>query len=100
MTEAVAEQFASEGSAALRNQPLSGVPFKVYVRESARNQVPTSAFLIESLAARGSRILLVSAVFAIAASCCNRLRRFYPLGMSLGVIGFSIGLARVVGSWS
>jgi 1-acyl-sn-glycerol-3-phosphate acyltransferase len=96
----VAAEIRDEGAAAVRHQPLSGIPYKVYVSKSGSGGVAVGRFAVESLVARGSRIALVCLLIALLGLSLRRLRRFYPLAIGVGAAGFLIGLAQVVSVWS
>ncbi|MET0740271.1 MAG: lysophospholipid acyltransferase family protein [Candidatus Nanopelagicales bacterium] len=100
MRATVAQQTSVEGPAAVRNQALNGIPFKVYVAEAARRSEPVGPFLAHAAAARGLRIVAVSLMFAGAAALLRRLRHLYPAYVVLLVVGFGLGLAQVVLSWN
>ena len=100
MHAAVAEQVDLEGAAALRHQPLSGIPYKVYAAEAGRAGVPVATFVAESVVARGLRLGIVCGGLAAAAGVTRRTRRFVPIVVPLALGGFAVGLARVFHSWS
>ena len=98
MEAVAADRVAEDGARALLAQPLSGVPYKVYA--TAATDVPAGDFVVWSLAARGGRIAVVAAVFALLGVVGRRWRRFYPAYLLVLVAGFAAGLSRVVSSWS
>lgn len=100
MHAAATRQVAAEGAAAMRHQPLSGTPYKVYAVTAGRAHVDPLAFAAWSLATRGVRIVAVGLAVTGLARLGRRLRRFYPpylLGLGAG---FGLGLVSVVSSWS
>jgi hypothetical protein len=97
----VAEQTAEHGAAAVRSQPLAGIPYKVYAAEAGRRSVPLDSFVAHSAAGRGLRIAVVGLLLTAVAAVLRRpLRRLYPLVLPLVLVGFAAGLARVVQVWS
>jgi len=68
--------------------------------EAGRAGVPPLAFVVQSAAGRGLRILGFGLGFALIGRCLRQLRHLYPLYVALVVTGFAAGLAQVVGSWS
>ncbi|HEX6444519.1 MAG TPA: lysophospholipid acyltransferase family protein [Streptosporangiales bacterium] len=100
MHAAATRQVAAEGAAAMRHQPLSGTPYKVYAIAAGRAHVDPLAFAAWSLATRDGRIVVVGLAVSGLARLGRRLRRFYtPYLLGLGA-GFGLGLATVVSSWS
>jgi 1-acyl-sn-glycerol-3-phosphate acyltransferase len=92
--------LAREGAAALWEQPLSGIPYKVFALQAApvADLLP---FLTTTAAARGARILVVALLFALGGIICRRLLdRLYGLALALYAAAFFVGLARVVAAWS
>lgn len=100
MVEAADDWLAAEGAVALRHQPLSGLPFKVFALLAGARGVPFGPFILCALAARGARFLTVSGLAALIA------RRFEPLVarhsrllLSLWAGLFTLGLWRMVIRW-
>jgi hypothetical protein len=83
----------------MANQPMSGIPYKVYGAASGRDQVGLSPFLLHSAPARGLRILIVGAVVGLIGALLRRWRHWYPAAIALFVPAFAVGLAAVVQSW-
>ncbi len=101
MIEAVSGWFAVEGGAALRHQPLSGVPFKVFGLQAADHGVGVGAFAWGTVLARAPRIVLVGAAFGgLGAITRRRMPRFYGVFAVLFAAVFTASLAHVVRSWS
>lgn len=100
MHDTASRQIATEGAAAMRHQPLSGTPYKVYAVAAGHARVDPLAFAAWSLATRGVRIVVVGLAVTGIARLGRRLRRFYtPYLLGLGA-GFGLGLVSVVSSWS
>jgi len=99
MHAAVVEQVAAHGAAAVRAQPMSGVPYKVYAYTAGRERVGLGAFVAHSAPARGLRLLVVGLLAAVFGAVCRPWRRWYPAYLVWFVVVFSGGLAAVVGSW-
>jgi 1-acyl-sn-glycerol-3-phosphate acyltransferase len=57
MHAAAAQQVSAEGAAAMRQQPMSGVPYKVYGQAAGRAHVGLDAFVLASVPARAVRIV-------------------------------------------
>ena len=100
MHVAVAAQVAAHGAAAVHAQPLSGIPFKVYVATAGAHRVGLARFVVASAQARGARILAAGLVMTLAAACAARLRRFYPVYLAALAIVVAGGLWAVVSAWS
>jgi len=100
MHAAVTAEVAARGAAAVHAQPLSGIPFKVYVATAGAHRVGLVRFIVASAQARGARILAAGMIMTIAAACAARLRRFYPAYLALLAIVFTGGLWAVVAAWS
>jgi 1-acyl-sn-glycerol-3-phosphate acyltransferase len=100
MHAAVAAQVAAHGAAAVHAQPLSGIPFKVYVAAAGAHRAGLGGFLAASAQARGARILAAGLVMTVAGACAGRLRRFYPAYLAGLAAVFTGGLWAVVAAWS
>lgn len=100
MHAAVAAETRAEGARAVRQQPLSGIPVKVYAAEAGRRHVPAGRFAEEVAVARGVRILGVGLALGAAGALLARWRRFYPAYLVVGVAGYAVGLSTVVSAWS
>lgn len=92
--------LAWEGSRAVRRQPLSGIPFKVFARRAGSLGVPPAAFLGRALVVRGARFVVASGGTALVAW------RFAPLVAGrrwwlilLWSVVFGLGLSRAVATW-
>lgn len=99
MHATAATQLADDGAAAMRHQPLSGIPYKVYAAEAGRAGVDPAAFAAWSAGTRGTRILLVGSALTTLGAVLRRMARFYPAYLGTLVLGFCIGLAGVVSAW-
>jgi len=93
-------EVAEHGSAALRGQPMSGIPYKVYGLAAGRAHVGLGGFLGESVPARAVRILVVAGLAGFFGAATRTWRRWYPAFVVLFVTLFAAGLAAVVTSWS
>lgn len=100
MHAAVAAQVAAHGAAAVYAQPLSGIPFKVYVTTAGARHAGLARFVAASAQARGVRILATGLVITVAAACAARLRRFYPAYLLALAAVFGAGLSAVLTVWS
>ena len=93
-------EVAAEGASAVRHQPLSGIPVKVYAAEAGRAHVAPLPFLEVALAHRGVRIALVGAGCALLGGLLRRARHLYPAVLTGGTALFAAGFALVVAGWS
>lgn len=100
MRAAVHVETMAEGAAAVRHQPLSGIPFKAYAAGAGRAGVPPVAFLAAATESRGLRIGLVGAGLALAGAALRRARHLYPAVLVAGTVLVAAGFALVVASWS
>jgi membrane protein YqaA with SNARE-associated domain len=100
MHAAATAQLAAEGPAAVRRQPVSGVPYKVYASAAGRQHVDLAPFLAHSALARGTRILGVGLIAMIFGAICRPWRRWYPAYVVWFVLVFTAGLTAIVYSWS
>jgi 1-acyl-sn-glycerol-3-phosphate acyltransferase len=100
MRDAVAVHVAGEGPAAVRHQPLSGIPFKVYAAEAGRAGVDPAAFLTTAVQVRGLRIALVGLACAGLGLALGRVRHRYPAVLLGGLALFTVGFSAVVAHWS
>lgn len=100
MHAAVAAEVAAHGAAAVYAQPLSGIPFKVYVATIGAHRAGLVPFIVASAQARGARMLAVGMIMTIAAACAARLRRFYPAYLLALAVVVTGGLSAVIAAWS
>ena len=98
MASTVAQQTAAEGATAVRHQPWSGIPVKVYAAEAGRRNVPAPTFLATVAWVRMVRIATVALFVGSLASLVPR-RAFVPAVVA-ALAFFGTGLVRVVASWS
>ena len=92
--------LAEGGAAALRHQPLSGLPFKIFAMLAGERRMPLPAFLGWALLARGSRFLAVSVLSALIGRRFASLVRRYPGPLLLlWSAAFLLGLRRTVQRW-
>lgn len=100
MRETVVLQTEQEGASAVRHQPLSGVPYKVYAARAGEAEVDPVRFGVESLAARGARIGVLGLTFAGLGVLVGRRPRAYPWIVLAAGVTFTVGLAVVVAAWA
>jgi 1-acyl-sn-glycerol-3-phosphate acyltransferase len=100
MHATAATEIATEGASALRHQPMSGIPYKVYGAAAGRAGTGVGPFIVASLPARGLRIVVVGALAGLVGAVLARWRRWYAVLIGLFVTVFAAGLAAVVQSWS
>ena len=100
MREQVRVQTAAEGAAAVRHQPLAGIPFKVYAAQAGRSGVSPGPFLASALTHRGLRIAGVGTLCTLAGVALRRRPQRYPAVLALGLGAFAAGLSAVVVAWS
>jgi 1-acyl-sn-glycerol-3-phosphate acyltransferase len=100
MRVAVAEQTAAEGALAVRHQPLSGIPFKVYAAEAGRAGVDPLPFLGAAIGHRGARIATVGAACTLLGAALRRWPQRYLQVVGTGSGLFAIGLTLVVAAWT
>jgi 1-acyl-sn-glycerol-3-phosphate acyltransferase len=100
MHEVAETQIADVGAAALANQPLSGIPFKVYGAAAGHADTGLGPFVAASLPARALRIMAAGVLAGLAGTAIGRWRRWYPAIIALFITVFGAALAAVVHSWS
>ena len=100
------EGWLADGAAGLAHQPLSGVPYKVFVAEAGDTAVPVAEFMAATLQYRAPRLIAVAAVTATVAALGWRVvpRRWQPrvhvAVLATGTVVLFAGLAAVVARWS
>ncbi|HEX8003245.1 MAG TPA: lysophospholipid acyltransferase family protein [Mycobacteriales bacterium] len=101
MHAVAAAQLDAEGAAALRHQPFSGIPYKVYAVRAGETRTGLPAFAAWTVAARGGRIVAVGLALSLAGLALRRLlARCYGTYVAwLGGV-FTLSLHRVVTTWS
>lgn len=105
MHAAVATWLA-DGAAGLAHQPLSGVPYKVFVAAAPPAGVDLGAFVLETLRYRGARLAGTALLTAAVAAAGWRwlpaqLRAAAHVATTGGVVALLVvGLALVVRAWS
>jgi 1-acyl-sn-glycerol-3-phosphate acyltransferase len=100
MRVTVAEQTAAEGAHAVRHQPLSGIPFKVYAAEAGRAGVEPLPFLGAAISHRGVRIASVGAACSLLGVALRRWPQRYLQVVGTGSAVFAVGLTLVVAAWT
>jgi membrane protein YqaA with SNARE-associated domain len=92
--------MSEQGVGALLQQPLSGIPYKVFALHAADVGLALPAFVAMSVAARGLRIVAVAAIFAGGGVALRRLwPRIFGLFLVAYCIVFAFGLSATVRSW-
>ena len=94
--------WLADGSAGLMRQPLSGIPYKVFVFLAAGLRLNFAAFLLFSTIARSLRIFAVGGSAALLgfAAGKERVSRLYDAFFVLSCLVFALGLWRVVVQFS
>jgi 1-acyl-sn-glycerol-3-phosphate acyltransferase len=102
MAEAARAWLVEGGTPAILRQPLSGIPYKVFVFVSRDVDLDLFGFLMFSVIARGLRIFAVGAVAGLIGWVAGKQRatRYYDVFLALLTTSFAIGLWRVVASFS
>ena len=98
MIEETSRLVSESGSAAVLNQPLSGIPYKVFVYISGAQHQPLLIFVWASLVARSVRIFAVAGVAGLLGRLAGprRSARYYDLFLVAFTAVFIYGLWRVV----
>jgi membrane protein YqaA with SNARE-associated domain len=99
MHATVARTVAERGAGAMADQPLSGIPYKVFGAAAGRAHIGVVAFVAASVAARGVRMLLVGALTGLLGAVLARWRRYYTAAIAAFVTVFAVVLAAVIQSW-
>jgi 1-acyl-sn-glycerol-3-phosphate acyltransferase/membrane protein YqaA with SNARE-associated domain len=100
MHAVVAAQTAREGAAAVRHQPFSGIPFKVYAAQAGRAHVGLGAFVRQAAAARGARIAGFGLGLTAFGAAARSRRRFYGWYLAAFGVCFVALLAAVLTYWA
>lgn len=102
MLDAASAWLAELGAMGVLRQPLSGVPYKVFVYLAGAERLPFFLFFWTSVVARSFRIFAVAAIGAGLGKIAGdrRLSRFYDVFLILYTTVFVYGLWRVAGSVS
>lgn len=100
MHSTAAEEFREEGARAVRHQPASGNPYKVYIPAAADAKVPAGDFAYYSVKHRGARILLLGTTLTLLGWIFQRWRRFYAYYMVVLGVSFTVLLSMVYNSWT
>ncbi|MCO8307021.1 lysophospholipid acyltransferase family protein [Streptomyces sp. RKCA744] len=93
------KEIRLEGARAVRHQPASGIPYKVYAAEAGRAGVPAGAWALRSTAARGQRIVGVGLVLTLIGVLSQRWRRFFPQYLIFVGVAFTALFALVISAW-
>lgn len=100
MHEQAATWMEASGAGGLLQQPLSGIPYKVFGLQAGEAGLSFPAFIAMSLAARGLRIAVVAAIFAGGGVALQRLwPRVFGLFLIAYCVVFAFGLSATVESW-
>lgn len=100
MLTQVRTELRAEGADAVWHQPSSAIPYKMYSAEAGRMGVPVGEWAVNSLAARGQRMVTIGAVLAMIGVLAQRWRRFYPAWVVTFTAVFAVGLTLLVRMWS
>ncbi|WP_260637949.1 lysophospholipid acyltransferase family protein [Streptomyces angustmyceticus] len=93
-------EIRQEGAAAVRHQPASGIPYKVYAAEAGRAGVPAGDWVLRSALARGQRIVTLGLGLTLVGVLTQRWRRFFPQYLIVLVATFTALFALVIHMWS
>lgn len=101
MIDQAGRQLADLGSLAVLAQPLSGIPYKIFVYLAGAGRLSFVVFFAASIAARSFRIFVVTAVSAGLGKLAGveRVARYYDVFLVLFTAVFAYGLYRVVASF-
>lgn len=93
--------LASYGSLGVLRQPLSGIPYKVFVYLAGAGKQSFLAFFIASILARSIRIFAVAGAAALLGKLggLQRVARYYDIFLAAFTVVFVYGLWRVVASY-
>lgn len=104
--ERAVDHWLADGAGGLAHQPLSGVPYKVFVAAAPDAGIGLFPFLAATLQYRAPRLIAVAAVVAILAAVAWRYvpeRRHATVHVAVTAVasaGLLAGLAAVVARWS
>lgn len=93
------EEFRDEGASAIRHQPDTGNPYKVYISAAADAKVSAGEFAHNSVKHRAPRIIVLGTVLTVLGWIFQRWRRFYPHYMVVLGVSFTAMLTLVFNSW-
>jgi 1-acyl-sn-glycerol-3-phosphate acyltransferase len=98
MAQTARDWLVDFGPPAILRQPLSGIPYKVFVFTGRDIGVDFSGFLLFSAIARSMRIFATGIVAAFIGWVVGKTRtaRYYDLFLLAVTISFAVGLWRVV----
>jgi 1-acyl-sn-glycerol-3-phosphate acyltransferase len=99
MHATAARMVAERGAGAMADQPLSGIPYKVFGAAAGRAHIGLGAFVAASVPARGLRMLLVGALTGLLGAVLARWRRYYTAVIAAFVTVFAVVLAAVIQAW-
>lgn len=101
MVDQASSWLADRGALAVTSQPLSGIPYKVFVYLSGAGRLSFVLFLLASVVARALRIFAAAAISAGAAKLAgpSRVARYYNIFFAVYTSLFIYGLWRVVASY-
>ncbi len=92
--------LADEGALALRHQPLSGLPYKVFALLAGGRGIPLSRFVLATAVFRGLRFLAVSGAAALVGRRFEGpISRNGALLLAAWLAVFAVGLRRMVATW-
>jgi membrane protein YqaA with SNARE-associated domain len=100
MHEQAVAWMSDAGAGGLLQQPLSGIPFKVFALRAAEAGLPLPGFVAMSVLARGLRIGAVAAIFAGGGLALQRVwPRIFGGFLVAYCVVFAVGLSATVESW-
>jgi membrane protein YqaA with SNARE-associated domain len=100
MHAAAAHLVADEGAGAMAEQPMSGIPYKVFGAAAGRAHIGVVAFVAASVPARALRIVIVGLLAGSIGALLRRWRQYYVAAIVAFVTVFAAGLTAVVQLWS
>ena len=105
MHGAVDAWFAADGAQAMAQQPMSGVPYKVFVAAAPDADVALGPFLLATAQYRGLRMVVAAVVVAAFGALLwrflpRRLHAEIHVGLTIGgTVAFVAGLVAVFRNW-
>lgn len=105
MADAVAV-WLRDGAAGLAHQPLSGVPYKVFVAHAGEAGITPAQFAVATLQYRAPRLVAVAVITAVVAAVAWKLiaprwqATVHVLTSAIATVALFAGLAAVVARWS
>ncbi len=100
MTAQVRTELRAEGADAVRYQPSSAIPYKLYSAEAGRMGIPAGEWAVNSLLARGERMVIIGFIMTMIGVLFQRWRRFFLAWVVSFAAVFTVGLTLLVQMWS